>query len=206
MLPTMGARMGTRGFGAVVRAMVLALAAGACGDDGGTASDGETTACEASGTAGCECATGDCNPGETAATSTMGTSNGPGGGSADGGDASSTLGTGAGGEGSTADPNGSGTTGPTDLPPVVQIINPGDGTQRPAGVVIPFVGEAEDPEDGTLVGPALVWTDDLEGELGTGTNVDAMLTVLGPHTITLTATDGDGNAADDSIELVIFMQ
>ena len=88
--------------------------------------------------------------------------------------------------------------------PTAQINHPGDGDQRPAGVVIPVIGEASDPEDGVLTGASLVWTDSLEGEIGQGEMFDTMLLTLGEHTITLTATDADGNVGEDSITLTIF--
>jgi hypothetical protein len=40
---------------------------------------------------------------------------------------------------------------------------------------------------------SLVWTSDLEGQIGVGDNFNAPLTMVGMHTITLTATDIDGN-------------
>lgn len=90
--------------------------------------------------------------------------------------------------------------------PMAQVNHPGDGEMRPAGVIIPFIGEASDAEDGVLTGASLVWVDSVEGEIGQGETFDAMLLVLGEHTITLTATDADGNVAEDSIVLQIFMQ
>jgi len=90
--------------------------------------------------------------------------------------------------------------------PTAQINHPGDGDQRPAGVIIPFIGEASDPEDGVLTGASLVWTDSIEGEIGQGETFDAMLPTLGDHTITLTATDADGNVGEDSITITVFEQ
>ena len=88
-------------------------------------------------------------------------------------------------------------------PPQVQINHPGDMEERVAGVVFPFIGVANDPEDGALSGASLVWTSSLSGEIGTGTMFDATLPV-GTHTVTLTATDKDGNSATDS--LVLYMK
>jgi chitinase len=73
---------------------------------------------------------------------------------------------------------------------------------RPAGVPIPFVGVATDPEDGNLSGASLVWTSDLSGQFGTGENFNAPLTV-GTHIITLTVTDSDSNTGTDSVTLYI---
>jgi hypothetical protein len=66
-------------------------------------------------------------------------------------------------------------------------------------------GTAIDPEDGALSGAALVWTTDRSDiqtpQLGTGNTIHVRLysNLTGgvTHTITLTATDGDGNARSD---------
>lgn len=85
-------------------------------------------------------------------------------------------------------------------PPQATINHPGDMEMRVAGVLFPFIGVANDPEDGALSGASLVWTSDLSGQIGTGTMFDATLPV-GTHKVTLTATDKDGNKATDSLTL-----
>lgn len=87
-------------------------------------------------------------------------------------------------------------------PPVVTINHPGDMEMRTAGMAIPFIGVANDPEDGALSGTAMVWTSSISGQIGTGTMFNAPLTV-GTHTITLTAKDKDNNTASDSLVLYI---
>ncbi len=87
-------------------------------------------------------------------------------------------------------------------PPTANINHPGDGEMRPAGVDIPFIGVANDPEDGALTGPAMVWTSNLAGQIGTGETFNAPL-AAGMHVVTLTATDSDGNTGTDSITLII---
>lgn len=95
-----------------------------------------------------------------------------------------------------------GTTDPgADDPPVAQINHPGDGEDRPVNVDIPFVGLANDPQDGMIPANKLVWTSDLEGQIGVGDNFNAPLSMVGMHTITLTATDIDGNEGTASIVL-----
>lgn len=86
--------------------------------------------------------------------------------------------------------------------PQVTINHPGDMEMRAANVAIPFIGVANDAEDGTLTGSSLVWTSSISGQFGTGTMFDAPLTA-GTHTITLTATDKDGNSSKDSLVLYI---
>ena len=97
-----------------------------------------------------------------------------------------------------------GTTDPdANVPPVAQINHPGDGEDRPVNVDIPFIGLANDPQDGMIPANKLVWTSDIEGQIGIGDNFNAPLTMVGKHTITLTATDIDGNEGTDSIVLNI---
>jgi hypothetical protein len=101
------------------------------------------------------------------------------------------------------DPSGDGDGEPVGEAPVASIFHPGDGEVRPVNVPIPFIGEAIDAEDGALAGTSVVWTSDLDGELGTGLMFDAPLTMVGLHTITMTATDSDQQQGIDSIQLTI---
>lgn len=89
--------------------------------------------------------------------------------------------------------------GPQD--PVAEIWHPGDGEMRPVDVPINFKGVANDPQDGMLPPNQLVWTSDLEGQIGVGNDFNAPLTMVGTHTITLTATDMDNNEGTASIVL-----
>jgi hypothetical protein len=43
-----------------------------------------------------------------------------------------------------------------------------------------------------------VWTSSIDGPIGTGETFDAPLTA-GVHTVTLTATDSDGNVGTDTV-------
>lgn len=112
------------------------------------------------------------------------------------------------GEGSMGgtDTTGEGTSsgGPIGSVPTVGIQHPADGdNSRTVGVAIPFDGSAIDVEDGMLVGDALVWTSDVDGELGTGANIMAPLATEGDHVITLSATDSDGNVGTSSISMYL---
>ena len=82
--------------------------------------------------------------------------------------------------------------------PQATITHPGSNEVRPADTAVPFIGEATDPEDGSLAGSALVWSSNLDGNIGTGENFSALLSP-GVHTITLQATDADGNVGTDTI-------
>lgn len=87
--------------------------------------------------------------------------------------------------------------------PSAAISHPGDGETRKINVPIPFIGAASDAEDGDIPGASLVWDSSLDGLLGTGNSFDAPLGAVGTHTITLTATDSDGNVGTDSLTLIM---
>ena len=99
----------------------------------------------------------------------------------------------------TDDTNGTGTGGVVGSIPVAGIQHPASGEDRPVNQNIPFDGTGLDEEDGILMGPAMVWSSDLEGEIGVGANIQVPLTMLGLHEITLTVTDSDGNTGVASI-------
>ena len=86
--------------------------------------------------------------------------------------------------------------------PTVTIVSPEDGETRPSSAPIPFVGSASDPQDGDLTGSSIVWTSDLDGQIGTGESFSQSLSV-GEHVITATATDSDDNTGTDTIGLTV---
>jgi uncharacterized protein YjdB len=52
--------------------------------------------------------------------------------------------------------------------PTATITSPANGTSFAEGATITFSGSGTDPEDGDLIGSALVWTSSLDGQIGTG--------------------------------------
>lgn len=86
--------------------------------------------------------------------------------------------------------------------PMVGILAPAPGAEvgdRPT-----LRGEAIDPEDGLLGGDALVWRTDRAAEpLGAGPVVEGLRLAPGEHTISLSATDQDGNQTDASVRVVV---
>ncbi len=88
-----------------------------------------------------------------------------------------------------------------NMPPVVTITAPADGSMSTAGDMINFVGVASDPEDGALGGMALVWQSSLDGPMGTGSPLSFSSLTEGLHTVTLTAVDSGGLPASASIDV-----
>lgn len=78
------------------------------------------------------------------------------------------------------------------LPSTIVINAPVNGTVQPAANPVYLSGAAYDIDDGVLTGNALQWSDSVQGALGSGQFLSVNLQP-GPHTITLTATDSDGN-------------
>jgi len=79
-----------------------------------------------------------------------------------------------------------------DFPQADQTVNLGDS--------LLLEGSAFDMEDGDLSGAALSWASNLDGTLGTGDSLTAMLSA-GQHVITLTATDNTSLTGIDTINI-----
>lgn len=78
--------------------------------------------------------------------------------------------------------------------PTATITGPTGESGFAAGTPVELTGTGTDPEDGALSGASLVWTSDLDGELGVGESVTVSGLSIGVHTITLTVTDSDGGS------------
>lgn len=87
--------------------------------------------------------------------------------------------------------------------PSVTIDSPADGSEVASGLEVTFSGSATDPEEGTLSGESLAWSSSLDGDLGTGASMSTAVLSLGAHTITLTATDGEGATGTAQIALTV---
>jgi subtilisin family serine protease len=96
---------------------------------------------------------------------------------------------------------GGGGTTPTNNPPTVNITSPINGDSFSTGTSISFAGLASDTKDGNLT-RSLVWTSDLDGQIGTG---DSFSTVLsdGTHTITASVTDSGGLTGSAIITITV---
>lgn len=84
--------------------------------------------------------------------------------------------------------------GGTNTAPTLTITSPSNGASVVEGVSITFSGSAMDEEDGN-VGSSMVWTSNLDGQIGTGSDFGRVLSV-GSHTITARVTDSRGATAE----------
>jgi hypothetical protein len=91
--------------------------------------------------------------------------------------------------------------GAANSPPNVTISSPAEGDAFSVGAAIGFVGTADDHEDGSLTG-SLVWTSDLDGQIGTGGSFSTTLSA-GTHKVTATVTDSGGLTDFDSRTIIV---
>lgn len=76
-----------------------------------------------------------------------------------------------------------------------------DGASFDSGASISFAGSASDSEDDDVTA-SLVWTSDLDGQIGTGGSFSATLS-QGTHSIRAEATDSAGLTGSGSITLTV---
>ena len=91
--------------------------------------------------------------------------------------------------------------GESNSSPTVTITNPTDGSTYGSGATINFEGTASDAEDDNLTA-SLVWTSDIDGQIGTGGSFSTTLSDE-THTITTQVTDSGGATASSSITITI---
>lgn len=88
--------------------------------------------------------------------------------------------------------------------PVASITTPANNSTNVApGVAVSFAGTGTDAEDGTLTGSSLVWTSNLDGQIGVGTSFSKSNLSVGVHTITLTVLDSSGRTGTASRTVTI---
>ncbi len=102
-------------------------------------------------------------------------------------------------------------TGMAETPAAIQVPNkkpmpvllePGAGLFAP-DVVVVLRGSATDLEDGSIAEDKLIWSSNVQGELGRGYEVAINNLTPGPHTLTLTATDSQGSSGSVSVSVFI---
>jgi hypothetical protein len=86
--------------------------------------------------------------------------------------------------------------------PTALILFPEEGQSYSPNQPLTFQGVAYDQDLADLPGASLAWTSDRDGALGTGSRLEAALSP-GWHTVTLTATDGQGLTATDQVTFYV---
>ncbi len=92
-------------------------------------------------------------------------------------------------------------TGPNA--PMVTIALPAPGLAIDEGATLELAGSATDPQDGALDPAALSWSSSLDGPLGSGSALMIASPSVGVHTITLSATDSDGNRGEAAVGVLV---
>ncbi|MBI5866356.1 MAG: S8 family serine peptidase [Planctomycetes bacterium] len=87
--------------------------------------------------------------------------------------------------------------------PIVSISSPANGGSYNQGTTLTFTGSAFDNQDGTI-SSSLVWTSNVQGQIGTGASFVFAGLVSGTHVITASATDSGGLAGSASITISIL--
>ena len=88
-------------------------------------------------------------------------------------------------------------------PPQVIIFGPAEGLVFPLNSVVNLVGSATDEEDGPIGADQLVWSSDLDGEIGEGPSLQVRTLSPGSHTLSLTAMDSNGNSSSSQVHVAI---
>jgi hypothetical protein len=86
--------------------------------------------------------------------------------------------------------------------PLALITQPTSGSVYPPGEPLLLSGLGSDAEDGSLGDEALVWSSNVDGQLGSGRSLFEQLSP-GTHTITLTVRDSDGQTGVANVSIFV---
>lgn len=92
---------------------------------------------------------------------------------------------------------------PSNFQPVLSIASPLDGATTLQGLPVAFTAAATDVEGGN-VSASITWTSSLDGALGVGPSFSRSDLSLGAHTLTVTASDGQGGFTERTRRLTVF--
>ncbi len=95
-----------------------------------------------------------------------------------------------------------GTGGPANTAPTANIGSPSNGSTFTEGDSVSFSGSASDNEDGNI-SASLVWTSNLDGQIGAGASFSTSSLSVGSHTITASVSDSGGLSGDDTISITV---
>jgi hypothetical protein len=91
---------------------------------------------------------------------------------------------------------------PANTAPTVTISQPSGSISVVQGTTVTFAGSATDTEDGVLTG-SLVWTSNLQGQIGTGAGFTRGDLVLGVHTVTARVTDSGSLQGSATVQVTV---
>lgn len=89
-------------------------------------------------------------------------------------------------------------------PPTASIVQPESDEVFAQGVEVVFIGSGDDPDGPDLEESAFVWSSNLDGEIGTGTQIGSDSLSVGDHLITLTVKDRDGLTGTATVVISII--
>jgi len=90
----------------------------------------------------------------------------------------------------------------TNVPPVVAITSPGNGSSSTVGQSVTLIATGTDTEDGNISGN-ISWTSNRDGAIGSGGTVSTSALTVGSHTITASVTDSGGLLGSASITITV---
>ena len=94
------------------------------------------------------------------------------------------------------------TTTPSNSAPIIAITDPPGPAVVVEGTALSFIATATDVEDGDL-SPAVSWSSDLDGPLGTGATISSVLSA-GQHSVTASVQDSGGILVLATVAVTVF--